>query len=199
MTRRQMLHSGRFSEIEKLGLNISQSPAEAITLDFNGVFVKWNEHTGWGFHHSCSIWYSPLLKRVSCCQLKAELLWWLILRFSELVRNLNISYKKSVSCTSPFKSHLLELFGHTCVSTASKSLQASLLVVDRASPASCQACTTNKQTQTCSFYTLIFQATLTDVQTDAVLIFSSAVHFQKEKLEGQREAETNLLFSCSYI
>lgn len=94
MTRRQMLHSGRFSEIEKLGLNISQSPAEAITLDFNGVFVKWNEHTGWGFHHSCSIWYGPLLKRVFCCQLKAELLWWLILRFSELVRNLNISYRK---------------------------------------------------------------------------------------------------------
>lgn len=30
----------------------------------------------------------------------------------------------------------------------------------------------NKQTQTCSFYTLIFQATLTDVQIYAVLIFS---------------------------
>lgn len=56
----------------------------------------------------------------------------------------------------------------------------------------------NKQTQTCSFYILIFQATQTDVQIDAVPIFSSAVHFLKEKLEAQCEAETNLLLSCSY-
>lgn len=36
------------------------------------------------------------------------------------------------------------IFHHTWVSTASKSLQASLLAVDRPSPASCHACTTNR-------------------------------------------------------
>lgn len=87
------------------------------------------------------------------------------------------------------------IFHHTWVSTASKSLQASLLAVDRPSPASCQACTTNR-------WEMKDFTQWDDGQSGDILMFFKCFFFffkTGKSCENNASISRHVLCTCPYI
>lgn len=79
MTKRQMLHSGRFSVVEKektwglISFCHQQNQPPWISMGFGQLA---DLLVSSGISPQLQHLAQPSAKRVSCCQLKAELLWW---------------------------------------------------------------------------------------------------------------------------